>query len=148
MQISSKFTIAIHSLLCIIQFSNEKKVTSNFIASSTNVNPVIIRNILGQLKEAGIINVEAGVGGATIIKDLSDITLLDIFEATNCLDRDLFNFHDNPNIKCPVGNSIHNVLDKRLYAIEQAMIKEMKGITLEMLVNDLDKEIMEKKINK
>lgn len=141
MQISSKFTIAVHSLLCIVQFSNERKVTSNFIASSTNVNPVIIRNILGQLKEVGIVNIEAGVGGATIIKKLSDITLLDIFEATNCLSGELFNFHDNPNIECPVGNSIHNVLDKRLYAIQEALEKELKKITLQMLVDDLNKEI-------
>lgn len=148
MQITSKFTIAIHSLLCINRFSNERKVTSNFIADSVNVNPVIIRNILGWLKEAGIINVEAGVGGATIIKELSDITMLDIFNAVNCLDGDLFNFHNNPNQNCPVGNTIHKVLDKRLYTIEQAMKNEMSKITLEMLTNDLEKEVKEKKIDK
>ncbi len=141
MQISSKFTVAIHTLLCIYEFSKEKKVTSNFIASSTNVNPVIIRNILGQLKDAGIVNVEAGVGGATIIKDLSDITLLDIFEATKCLEGDLFNFHDNPNKECPVGNNIHKVLDKRLYSVQETMKKELKQITLKMLVDDLEKNM-------
>lgn len=148
MQITSKFTIAIHSLLCINRFSDERKVTSNFIANSVNVNPVIIRNILGNLKEAGIINVEAGVGGATIIKKLSDITMLDIFNAVNCLEGGLFSFHNNPNIECPVGNTIHNVLDNRLYSIEQSMRNEMSKITLEMLINDLEKEIKNKKMDK
>ena len=145
MQISSKFTIAIHSLLCINYFSNERKVTSNFIADSVNVNPVVIRNILGSLKETGIVNVEAGVGGTTIIKELSNITMLDIFKAVKCLDGELFNFHNNPNQNCPVGNTIHKVLDKRLDTIEQAMENEMAKITLDMLVNDLEKEVNNKK---
>lgn len=61
MQISSRFTIAVHTLLCIARFSGSQKVTSAFIAGSVNVNPVVIRRTLGQLKEAGIVLVEAGV---------------------------------------------------------------------------------------
>ena len=49
MQFSSRFTIATHILLCVAMFENEQKVTSNFLAGSINVNPVIIRNILGSL---------------------------------------------------------------------------------------------------
>lgn len=137
MQISSRFTIAIHTLLCIAHFNKDYKVTSNFIASSVNVNSVIIRRILGQLKEAGLVNVEAGVGGASIVKDLSDITLFDIFKAVECVDGELFNFHDNPNIKCPVGNKIHNILDCRLESIQHVMEEQMSSITLQMLADDM-----------
>ena len=86
MQITSQFTISIHTLLCIEHFSKGTKVTSNFIASSVNTNPVIIRRILGKLKEADIINIEAGVGGATIKKDLSKVTMLDIFNIVDPLE--------------------------------------------------------------
>lgn len=51
MQISSRFTIATHIMLCIYCFSEKEKVTSEFLSKSTNINPVIIRNILGQLKK-------------------------------------------------------------------------------------------------
>ena len=139
MQITSKFTIAVHTLLCINRFSNETKVTSNFIANSVNVNPVIIRNILGELKSADLVNVEAGVGGATIKKELSKITLLDVFNAVNSLDGNLFSFHDNPNKECPVGNNIHNILDKRLDVAQKAMENELSKVTLQMLVDDLEK---------
>ena len=139
MQISSKFTIAIHTLLCIEHFGKDTKVTSNFIAASTNVNPVIIRRILGELKEAGIVNVEAGVGGASIIKPLDKITLLDVFKAVNCLEDNLFNFHDNPNPKCDVGKNIHKILDSRLENIEKKMFDEMSKTTIKMLVDDLEK---------
>ena len=42
MQISSRFTIAVHIFACIDTFGEEMKVTSEFLASSINVNPVII----------------------------------------------------------------------------------------------------------
>ena len=58
MQISSRFTIAIHMLTCMETFKEEYKITSDFLASSINVNPVIIRRILSQLKEAGLIEVK------------------------------------------------------------------------------------------
>lgn len=141
MQISSKFTIAIHTLLCIEHFGKERKVTSNFIADSTNVNPVIIRRILGELKDAGIVTVESGVGGASIVKPLDKITMLDVFKAVNCLESSLFNFHNNPNIECPVGNKIHNVLDTRLENIENVMLNELSKVNLKMLSNDLEEMI-------
>ena len=38
MQISSRFTLAIHIFVCIDVFGKERKVTSTFLAESTNVN--------------------------------------------------------------------------------------------------------------
>ncbi len=55
MQISSRFTLAVHIFVCIDTFQDTYKVTSDFLAGSTNVNPVIIRKILGQLKTAGLV---------------------------------------------------------------------------------------------
>ena len=54
MQISSRFTLAVHIFACIDVFGKDHKVTSSLIAESTNVNPVIIRKILLQLKAAGL----------------------------------------------------------------------------------------------
>lgn len=45
-QISSRFTIAVHVLVCIETFKNDYKETSDFLASSVNVNPVMIRRLL------------------------------------------------------------------------------------------------------
>ena len=70
MQISSRFTVAIHTLICIEMFKADHKVTSDFIASSVNVNPVVIRRLLQQLKKAGIVQVARGSGGADIAKPL------------------------------------------------------------------------------
>ena len=138
MQISSRFTIALHILTCIEEFKNDYKITSDFLSSSINVNPVVIRRILQKLKSAGIITVARGnVGSMEINKDLKDITFYDVYKAVDCVDDEgLFHFHENPNPLCPVGRNIHNVLDKRLDAIQQAMENEMKKSTLADVIND------------
>ena len=85
MQISSRFTLAIHILACIDTFKNDYKVTSDFLAGSTNINPVIVRKILGQLKAAEIVEVARGSGGASISKPLNEITFLDVYHAVECV---------------------------------------------------------------
>lgn len=137
MQISSRFTIAVHVLLCIRQFKDEYKVTSEFLASSVNVNPVIIRRLLRQLKDAGIITVRRGSGGADIAKPLCDITLLEIYNAVGCTEGGLFHFHENPNPLCPVGRNIHAVLDSRLDEIQKAMELKMQSITMQDIADDV-----------
>lgn len=133
MQISSRFTLAVHILACIDIFKDKYKVTSDFLAGSTNVNPVIIRKILGQLKNAGLVKVARGSGGATITKPLKDITFLDIYKAVECVDNgELFHFHENPNPACPIGANIHSILDEKLKRVQDAMEQELQSITLEL----------------
>ena len=52
---TSRFTVALHIFTCVDTFKDEHKVTSDFLAASINTNPVIIRKILTQLKNAGLI---------------------------------------------------------------------------------------------
>lgn len=144
MQISSRFTLAIHIFACIDTFGNECKVTSDFLAGSTNVNPVIIRKILGQLKGAGLIDVARGTGGTTVAKPLNQITFLDVYRAVDCVENgDLFHFHENPNTNCPVGRNIHHILDNKLIQVQNAMEKELASITLEDLKRDTEKYIQQ-----
>ena len=140
MKISSRFTIAVHTLLCILLFEDEK-ITSNFLAGSIQVNPVIIRNILIQLKKAKIIIVKRGKGGISINKKAKDITLLDIFEAVESLDGKLFSFHKKPNSKCPVGNNITKILLPKLDDIQKSMEKELEKTTLKDIFNDLQNNL-------
>lgn len=142
MQISSRFTIAIHVLTCIETFKDDYKVTSDFLANSVNVNPVIIRGLFQQLKAAGIVHVARGSGGAQIARPLSEITMLDIYNAVECVeDGELFHFHEKPNTNCPVGRNIHNVLDGKLNRVQQAMEEEMKRITMEDILHDTQRFI-------
>ena len=142
MQISSRFTIAVHVLICIETFKNDNKVTSDFLASSVNVNPVVIRRLLQQLKKAGLVNVKRGSGGADIEKPLDEITLLDVYNAVECVEEGkLFHFHESPNPLCPVGKNIHTLLDVRLDDIQNAMEREMGSVSIQEIMNDAEKLI-------
>lgn len=138
MKITSRFTVAVHTLLAIYVLNKKYKMTSDFIASSVNVNPVVIRRTLLSLKAAGMIEVKAGSGGALPVKDANDISLYDIYTAVDCVDGNLFNFHENPNPKCPVGKNIHAVLDSRLSDAQMALENELKSVTLSNLMEQLN----------
>ncbi len=144
MQISSRFTIAIHIFSCINIFEKEHKITSDFLAGSVNVNPVIIRKILSQLKAAKLVNVQRGSGGASIAKPLEKITFLDIYNAVECIENgELFHFHENANQDCPVGRNIHRILDGKLQQVQKAMESEMQKITLADVIHDTQKYIQQ-----
>ena len=143
MQISSRFTIALQILTCIDVFQDKELLTSEFLASSVNVNPVIIRKILQQLKAAEIVSVKRGAGGASLARKKSDITLFDVFEAVESLENgQLFHFHDYPNPNDPVGRNIHAVLDPRLLQVQEAMESAMKSMTLAEVTADIQPYIL------
>ncbi|MDE6750313.1 MAG: Rrf2 family transcriptional regulator [Lachnospiraceae bacterium] len=144
MQISSRFTLAIHIFACIDTFGSEYKVTSDFLAGSTNVNSVIIRKILGQLKGAGLIEVARGTGGTTVTRPLVEITFLDIYNAVECVENgELFHFHENPSTNCPVGRNIHHILDDKLLQVQNALEKELSAITLADVKRDTERFLSE-----
>lgn len=135
MQITSRLTVAAHTLAVIEYFKDTNKVTSDFIAASVGVNPVVIRRILLQLKDAGLIDVARGSGGATLKRAPADITLLDIYRAVDCVEEGgLFHFHENPNPNCPVGSRIHSALDSHLQEAQQALESSLAKVTLAELL--------------
>jgi transcriptional regulator, badM/rrf2 family len=143
MQISSRFTMAIHMFACIDTFTDQK-MTSDFMAASIGTNPVIVRKLLQQLKAAGLIEVSRGTGGVTVTKPLNEITFLDIYKAVECTpDEELFHFHENPNQACPVGKNIHHVLDDKLAKVQEAMERELAAITLADVKRDIALDIEE-----
>ena len=137
MQISSRFTIAVHIFACIDTFGKDQKITSDFLSTSINVNPVIIRKILSSLKKSHLLNVQRGTGGTTIAKPLDQITLFDIYQSVEWVENgELFHFHENPNNNCPVGKNIHNILDNKLMRVQKAMEDELSSITLKDVIED------------
>jgi DNA-binding IscR family transcriptional regulator len=139
MQIGTKFSIAIHILLSVEVFKDKNKITSDFLAASANTNPVIIRKIMGLLREAGLIEVASGTGGITLTKKPKEITLKDIYFAVNPVkDGELFNIHKNSAMECPVGGHIINLLEPYFKKAQNAMENNLSKSTLQNLLDDLN----------
>lgn len=134
MRVSTKFTMAVHLLACVVSFDG--KVTSEFMAGSIGTNPVVVRQLLQKLKAAGLVEVTRGTGGVRMARSAGDVTLLDVYRAVES-EQGLFGFHPNPNPKCPVGRSIHRALDDRLEAAQRAFERELAATKLADVLADI-----------
>ncbi len=132
MQITNKFTIAVHVIAATKFFENKVKITSFFLAGSIGGNPALIRSVMRGLKAAGIIHTQPLSEGIRIAKPLDAVTVGE---------KGIFHFHENPNPKCPVGKNIHAALDDKLKIIQTAMEESMKKITIADVMNELANEI-------
>lgn len=142
-KISSRFTIAVH-ILSIIKQNPSTICTSEFMAESVNTNPVVIRKILSYLKKAGIVQVRRGTGGASLVKNLDAITLLEVFRSVEVVEEDkLFHLHENPNPDCPIGANIQAVLELILVQAQEAMEQVLANITMEQVITSLIQEIQQ-----
>lgn len=137
LKISSRFTIAVH-ILSLIKNNPAAICTSEFMAGSVNTNPVVIRQILSYLKKAGLVQVRRGSGGASLLKDLSDITLLDVYRSVSVVkEENLFHIHEQPNPDCPIGANIQIVLEVILVQAQEAMESVLENITMEQVDTSL-----------
>lgn len=142
MQISSKFTIGVHLLAAIDYFGEDEKVTSSVLAGSIGVNPVIVRNVMGNLKEAGLISIRQGKSGITLAKAPEQITFYEVYRAVDSVNDDgLFHFHEHPNPACPIGRNIHKAMDPKLETIQKRMEDEMRKMTLADVTADIRSEL-------
>ncbi len=138
MSISSRFAVGIH-ILALIDLNKETASSSEFIAGSVNTNAAVIRKIMGMLKKAGLIEVQPGVAGAKLSRELSEITLFDIYKAVNVVEEnELFSIHDKPHPDCVVGKNIQSTIEPIFMAAQSAMEKVFQNLTLEDIVKDIE----------
>jgi len=162
MKISSRFSIAVHIIVIIALMSENQKITSSYLSECINVNPVILRKILGQLKKAELIDVRSGKGGATLLKNVNDLSLIDIYQAVEVVEEiSLFNSHSRQEVKCPVncencplannedelgikihpttpnGCTIHVTIDEHLFTAQKAMEASLKEMTVSQMIKQM-----------
>ena len=80
--ISGKFAITIHILTLLHKFPNDY-LSSEFIAGSINLNPVLVRKEIANLKAHHIVESKEGKNGGTkLAVNAANLTLKEIFEMT------------------------------------------------------------------
>jgi DNA-binding IscR family transcriptional regulator len=136
--IASRFAVAVHILTLVATFDNEQ-LTSESMAESIGVNPVVVRTLLGKLRKAGLVHTRRGVAGAELVRPLEKIRLLDIYLAVNP-EGGLFSFHAHPSPKCPVGANIHASLGRHLDRAEKALAKSLAESTLAEVTKEVRRQ--------
>ena len=67
MRVSTQFPIAVHIMLMVAGFPDQK-MTSEVVSESAGTNPVIIRNIFSKLNNAGLLETKSGRGKTTVAR--------------------------------------------------------------------------------
>ncbi|MFD2100790.1 Rrf2 family transcriptional regulator [Flagellimonas iocasae] len=129
---NTRFATALH-ILTLLADSKDEWLSSEWIAGSININPVVVRKELSVLNEAGLVISRKGkTGGTTLAKSSRDITLDMIYLAVK--NSDVLGKRNKTNPKCPIGKDINLKLDGLFTKIDQSVVDELKGKTLEGFV--------------
>ena len=126
---NSRFAIAVH-ILTVIAHEGGEPVTSEYIASSVNTNPSLIRRLISQLTRAGLTTSQMGTGGGALLaKPAASVTLCDVYHAV--ADGAIFGLHrEQPNPECPVGRNIQALLTGRFGEATRALEDDLARTTI------------------
>ncbi|MGJ1496777.1 Rrf2 family transcriptional regulator [Sphingobacterium spiritivorum] len=125
------FATATH-IIALLMLERDTWLSSDYIAGSININPVVVRKEITKLKEAQlVISKEGKNGGVRIAEDIKKKTLADVYKAT--LASDEKGKYNNPNPNCPVGKNINNYLTIVYNDIEEQHIAYLNQISIQDL---------------
>ncbi len=103
---NTRFATAWH-IMTLLAKSPQEWLTSEWMAGSINVNPVIVRKEISVLREAGLIVSRQGKeGGSQLAKNAESITISQIYRAVKNTEV-LGKKNQNPNPACSVGKEIN-----------------------------------------
>jgi len=133
MAANSQFSMAIH-ILTLLATGGDENMKSEYIACSVNTNAVVIRRVIGQLSQAGIVSSQTGAfGGTRLAKPASEIRLCEIYKAVSC--GEVFGLHaKSPNQDCPIGKNIEAVLCNLQKEIDKAVGERLGEYTLATII--------------
>ncbi|MFD1257615.1 RrF2 family transcriptional regulator [Mucilaginibacter terrae] len=104
---SGRFHIAIH-IMTLLHAAGDEVISSDFIAESVNINPVLIRKEISSLNKFGLVDSKEGKSGGYMLgKPATEITLADIYEAVQAKSI-LGKARNTPNPACPIGKQIND----------------------------------------
>ncbi len=123
---NTRFSTALHILTLLSTVEDDTYMSSDWIAGSIQVNPVIVRKEIAVLKKSGLVESQAGKeGGSKLALSAKKIKLSDVYNAIK--NADLLgkkNQHPNPN--CPIGKNINQQLSM-LYDDAESKVLQFLG---------------------
>ena len=140
----TKFSVALHILTMISE--SKETLSSQALAESVGTNASYIRKVIALLKNAGLIQSQQGKTGYQLSKSPKDITLLNIYFATQEISHiSLFPVHQNSSPDCPVGKHIQGAVSPLFASAEAQLEKELAQQTLENVIDNLYQQAKQKR---
>ncbi len=126
---NTHFSIAVH-VLSALAYNDGKVVASEELARTVGTNPSFLRGLIGQLRDAGLVQTRLGKGGGTTLaKAAGKITLKDVYKATES--QPAVKQHVcNGKAPCPVARGMDEILTDVNDRVEKALATELKRMTV------------------
>jgi len=142
MKRDSRLSGVLHVLLHMAE--HRAPMTSDQLAKAMQTHPVVIRRILGGLRDAGFVHSEKGHGGGwTIARNLADITMRDVYDA---IGRPALmamgNRTEAPG--CLVEQAVNAALDASFRDAEALLLARFDQVTLAELAADFHARMAER----
>ena len=132
----TKFSVALHSLTMIAE--SEAPLSSQALANSVGTNPSYIRKVISLLKNAGLISSSQGKIGYELTREVTEISLLEIYFAVHEVDAvSPFQIHKHSNQECPVGMHIERALNPVFKGVEDSLAQQLESHSLEDIIKNL-----------
>ena len=128
MKRNSRLSLALHTLSHMAG-DPQRVRTSADIAAHAGTNPVVVRRVLGRLREAGLLTSEKGhAGGWRLARAPEGITLADVYLA---LDESLIATGSDDHVPtCSVEHALHHRVSNVMAEIEQSLIERLRETTI------------------
>ncbi|WP_417743190.1 RrF2 family transcriptional regulator [Salipiger sp.] len=117
--------------------------TSEQISKMISTNPVVVRRMMGGLRDRGIVTSEKGHGGGwKLARPLSEVTLRDVYEAVGA--PPLFNIGPTADPSaCLVEQAVDSRLDASLREAEAHLLGQFAEIRVEDVAKDFESRAAE-----
>jgi Rrf2 family protein len=126
---NGQFQIAMH-ILTLLSKQPGELLSSAYIAGSININPVLVRKEISNLRSFGLIESKEGKdGGYSLGKPAHQITLADVYVAVKNQSA-LGQAKNMPNPACPVGKQINGHLNNLALEVDTSIINKLSKTTL------------------
>nr|WP_237731805.1 MULTISPECIES: Rrf2 family transcriptional regulator [unclassified Streptomyces] len=134
--LSSRSAVAIHAL-AMLAHRRGGSLTSAEIADSLDSNPVLVRRVLGRLRDAQLVRSTDGRGGGwSLARTPRDITLHDAYAAVE--GGRVFSRHPHPpSGACVIGRNIGALLDAEFRSAERALEEQLGRTTIAALLQQI-----------
>lgn len=135
MKRSSRLSIALHALVHL-HAQPGKSLTSAALATCLMTNAVVVRRVLGALREAGIVDASKGPnGGWSLGRPAAEITLRDVYGAMG--ERLLMRTESDPGDKgCAIVRQVDRVMSEFLDDAEALLAARLARTRLSDLAGE------------
>jgi Rrf2 family protein len=130
MKRSSRLSLALHALVHLHK-QPDTTISSATLAQCLMTNPVVVRRVLGELRDAGIVGAAKGPdGGWRLLRPASEITLRSIYVAMG--ESLLIRTESDPgDVQCGIVRSVNAVMGEFIADAEALLAARLERVSLD-----------------